>query len=162
MFKYFLPLGAVAALSFGACQSSADITLTAEEQAAWSPVFASPEAHALDIRLYTQGKRVGDAAVMYDALHDMLAHEPDNGAIKDTLATLYFAGRMYGPSLTLTKDLLEAAPKDVRLMEMKAVAQNSLGLLDDALVAYQELLARRSKPLLRLPDRDYSVRPQQV
>ncbi len=146
MLKYALPLGAFVALSFGACQSGSDITLTAEETASWSKAFTAPAAHATDIRLYTQGKRIGDAAVMYDALHNMLAHEPGNVSVKDTLASLYFTGRMYAPALSLTQDLLTAKPKDVRYMEMKAVAQNSLGLLEDALVAYQELLAADPNP----------------
>lgn len=147
MLKHILPIGACAVLAFGACQSaSTEIALTAEEQTAWSPVFEAPGAHATDIRLYTQGRRIGDAAVMYDALHNMLAHEPGNVSVKDTLATLYFTGRMYGPSLSLTQELLEIKPQDARYMEMKAVSQNSLGLLEDALVAYQELLAVDPNP----------------
>ena len=146
MLKHFLPLGAVAALSFGACQSGPSVQLTAEEREGWSQAFAHPEAHALDIRLYTQGKRVGDAAVMYDALHNMLATSPDNAAVKDSLASLYFSGRMYGPSLALTSELIEATPESARYLEMKAVAENSLGLLEDALASYESLLAVDPNP----------------
>ena len=146
MFKHILPLGAVAALSFGACQSGPSVQLTAEERASWSQAFDAPDAHALDIRLYTQGKRVGDAAVMYDALHNMLAAAPDNAAVKDSLASLYFSGRMYGPSLALTSELIEASPESPRYLEMKAVAENSLGLLEDALASYESLLAVDPNP----------------
>ncbi len=140
MLKYFLPLGAAAALTLGACQTGGKVELTAEETANWSKAFAKPGEHALDIRLYTQGKRVGDAAVMYDALHNMLAMEPGNAAVKDSLATLYFTGRMYGPSLSLTTELLGDKAGDARYLEMQAVSQNSLGLLEDALASYQTLL----------------------
>ena len=146
MFKQTLPLGVAAVLALGACQSGNDVALTTEERGAWSAAFATPDAHALDIRLYTQGKRVGDAAVMYDALHNMLAHDPGNLAVKDSLASLYFSGRMYGPALTLTRELLETTPKDVRYLEMKAVSQNSLGQLEEALAAYEELLAVDPNP----------------
>ena len=146
MIKHLLPLGAAAAFAFGACQSGPSIQLTAEERASWSQAFDAPEAHALDIRLYEQGKRVGDAAVMYDALHNMLAAAPDNAAVKDSLASLYFSGRMYGPSLSLTKELIEAQPEDARYLEMKAVSENSLGLLEDALTSYESLLAVDPNP----------------
>jgi len=138
MLKHFLPIGAFAVLALGACQSDS-ITLTETERSNWATAFSNPQDHATDIRLFTQGKNFGDAAIMYDALHHMLVREPDNNAIKDSLATLYFTGRMYGQALKLSGDLLEAAPNDPRLLEMKAVSQNSLGLLEDALVAYQDL-----------------------
>ena len=146
MLKHLLPLGAATAMLLGACQSGPSIELTAEERANWSQAFDSPEAHALDIRLYQQGKRVGDAAVMYDALHNMLATAPGNLAVKDSLAALYFSGRMYGPSLSLTKELIEAEPEDARYLEMKAVSENSLGLLEDALSSYESLLAVDPNP----------------
>ena len=144
--KHLLPLGAATAIALGACQSGPSVQLTAEERAGWSEAFASPDAHALDIRLYTQGKRVGDAAVMYDALHNMLATSPDNAAVKDSLASLYFSGRMYGPSLSLTEELIKTSPEDARYLEMKAVSENSLGLLEDALSSYETLLAVDPNP----------------
>lgn len=146
MLKQLLPITAFVALAFGSCKSDSAVTLTADESAAWSTAFARPQDHALDIRLYTQGKRVGDAAVMYDALHNMLAVDTDNEAIKDSLATLYFTGRMYGPALALTNELVATSPKDARYLEMQAVSQNSLGLLEDALASYQNLLAVDPNP----------------
>ena len=140
MLKQLLPLGVGAVVALGACQNAGHVTLTADEQAAWSQVFDSPAAHAMDIRLYEQGKRVGDAAIRFDALHHMLAREPENLAVTDSLAQLYFQSRMYGPSLALTDDLLEGNADDPRLLEMRAVAQNSLGLLEDALASYESLL----------------------
>ncbi len=139
MLKHLITLGAFAILALGACQSDS-ITLDETERANWSSAFSNPQDHATDIRLFAQGKDLGDAAIMYDALHHMLVREPNNAAIKDSLASLYFKGRMYGQVLNLTDDLLEATPQDPRYMEMKAVSQNSLGLLEDALVAYQDLL----------------------
>ena len=146
MLKHFLPLGAMVALSFGACNQADSIQLSESERNDWSQVFTNVEGHAMDIRLYGQGKRVGDAAVMYDALHNMLAREPQNEAVKDSLASLYFSGRMFGPALSLASELLEGKPKDPRYLEMRAVANNSLGLLEDALTAYQELLAVDPNP----------------
>lgn len=143
--KHLLPLGA-AFFALAACQSGPSVQLTAEERDGWSQAFDAPEAHALDIRLYAQGKRVGDAAVMYDALHNMLAVAPDNAAVKDSLAALYFSGRMYGPSLALTAELLGDRPGDARYLEMKAVAENSLGLLEDALTSYEALLSVDPNP----------------
>lgn len=143
---YLLPLSTGALLALAACQSGPTVQLTAEEREAWSQAFDAPEDHALDIRLYTQGKRVGDAAVMYDALHNMLASAPANGAIKDSLASLYFSGRMYGPSLALTTELIEGNPEEARYLEMKAVSENALGLLEDALTSYESLLAVDPNP----------------
>lgn len=139
MLKHLLPIGAFAVLALGACQTDS-ITLTESERTNWATAFNDPQDHAVDIRLFAQGKEFGDAAIMYDALHHMLVREPNNIAVKDSLASLYFTGRMYGQALNLSDDLLEAKPKDPRYLEMKAVSQNSLGLLEDALVAYQDLL----------------------
>ena len=146
MIKQLLPLGIGAVLALGACNSSDSVTLNAEEKAAWSSAFANPGAHAMDIRLYEQGKMVGDAAVRFDALHNMLAREPDNMAIKDSLASLYFQSRMYGPSMVLSDELIEANPEDARLLEMGAVAQNSMGKLEEALESYERLLKVDPQP----------------
>lgn len=147
MNKFLLPLGLGAIAALGACQQQADgVTLAASEQANWSEALASPAAHALDIRLYEQGARIGDAAIKFDALHHMLAREPDNAALKDSLASLYFASRMYGPSVSLVGELLEGQPENARYLEMGAVAQNSLGLLGDALASYEKLLSVDPNP----------------
>ena len=146
MTKQLLPLGLGALAALGACQQGDGVALTADERANWSQAVASPSAHALDIRLYEQGSRIGDAAIKFDALHHMLAVEPDNVALKDSLASLYFASRMYGPAVSLVADLLETDPTDARYLEMGAVAQNSLGLLEDALVSYERLLAVDPNP----------------
>ena len=140
MNKLVFPLSLGAVVALGACQQGESVALTAEEQANWSQAVASPADHALDIRLFEQGDRIGDAAIKFDALHHMLAREPDNLALTDSLASLYFASRMFGPAVTLVSELLEADPTDARLLEMGAVAQNSLGLLEDALASYQQLL----------------------
>ncbi len=146
MLKHILPLGLGAAIALGACQNASTVTLTAEEQAAWSDAFQTPANHALDIRLYDQGKRIGDAAIQFDALHAMLAKEPNNTAVMDSMAVLYFQSRMYGPSMVLTDDLIQKAPQDPRYLEMRAVSQNSLGMLEDALSSYEKLLAVDPNP----------------
>ena len=146
MTKQLLPLGLGALVALGACQQSTGVQLTAEEVANWSEAVTAPAAHAADIRLYEQGERIGDAAIKFDALHHMLALEPDNAALKDSLASLYFASRMFGPAVVLVQDLLAANPTDARYLEMGAVAQNSLGLLEDALTSYERLLAVDANP----------------
>ena len=139
MLKHSFFFGVLAVFTLGACQSDS-ITLNEAERTNWSSAFSNPQDHATDIRLFDQGKKLGDAAIMYDALHHMLVREPNNAAIKDSLASLYFTGRMYGQVIRLTDDLLEAKPEDPRYLEMNAVSLNSLGQLEDALVAYQDLL----------------------
>jgi len=147
MHKHIFSIGLFTVLAFGACLSSDNsIVLTADEASAWSAAFEDPAAHAMDIRMYQQGKHVGDAAIQFDALHAMLAREPKNIAVKDSLAVLYFQSRMYGPSMVLTNDLIEEEPESARFLEMRAVSQNSLGLLDDALVSYEKLLSVDPNP----------------
>ncbi len=146
MYKKIFPLGFAALFALASCQQEAGVTLTQQESADWKQAVASPQANAQDIRLYTQGKRLGDAAVMYGALHNMLARDPGNDALKDSLASMYFRGRMYGQTVTLTKELLEDKPDDTRYLEMEAVSQNSLGLLEEALASYGKLLKADPNP----------------
>lgn len=134
-----------AVIVLAACNDNS-ISLNADEHEAWSAVFDNPNDHALEVRLFNQGKQIGDAAIQFDALHAMLAREPHNLAVKDSMAVLYFQTRMYGQALRLSSDLIESAPQDPRYLEMRAVSQNSLGLLEDALSSYEALLAVDPNP----------------
>ena len=139
--------GAAGLLALGACSNANDgVALTDAEREAWSSAFAEPAAHALQIRMYEQGRTLGDAAVRFDALHEMLAREPGNAAVQDSLASLYFASRMFGPASQLIGGLVEANPQDARYLEMQAVSHNGLGLVEEALGDYERLLAVDPNP----------------
>lgn len=139
-------VASAATLATSCVNTAAEVALTDAEREAWSATFAEPEAHALEIRLYDQGKRIGDAAIQFDALHAMLAREPENVHVKDSMAVLYFQSRMYGQSMVLTNDLIEHDATSPRYLEMRAVSQNSLGMLEDALASYEALLAVDPNP----------------
>lgn len=100
------------------------------------------EAINLEKEILEFSRQVGDPTVAVASLYKLIALEGDNSTYKDTLAYFYFSGRKYGPTFMMTTEVLKRDPNHMEMLEMNAIALESLGALEKAAEAYTALLGK--------------------
>jgi tetratricopeptide (TPR) repeat protein len=81
------------------------------------------------------------------ALMSLMQHFPDKPAYEDSLVYLYVSSGMPAQAVVLGRQRLEKTPDNVLLTEMVALAEESTGLLKDALDRYEQLEKKNSNAL---------------
>lgn len=90
-------------------------------------------------KAYSIALSYSDLSAATDAVYSMLAYHPDDLAIKDTLARLYFTRGLSVQALLVGMEVLDAQPENQAIMEVVAVSQENLGLAKEALDSYEKL-----------------------
>lgn len=93
--------------------------------------------------------KYNDVSTAVSACYYLLALNPQNVNIKDTLAMLYFEARSYLQAIMLTGEILQVNPDNLKILEIQAIAQQNLGLIKEALDSYEKL-QNKTKSLLHL------------
>jgi tetratricopeptide (TPR) repeat protein len=83
--------------------------------------------------------KYNDVSTAILACHYLLAINPQNNALKDTLAMLYFESRSFLQSIMLAGEILQSNPDNVKMLEVQAIAQQNLGLIKESLDSYEKL-----------------------
>ena len=73
------------------------------------------------------------------SMYKLIALEGANSTYKDSLAFIYFSSRKYGSCFLMANEVLERDPKNEPILEIKAIALESLGAIDKSLETYAEL-----------------------
>jgi len=81
----------------------------------------------------------GDAMVATTSLYKLIALQGENSTYKDSLAYVYFSARKYASCFMVASEVLKRDPKHEGMLELKAISLESLGALDKALEANEEL-----------------------
>lgn len=105
--------------------------------------------YLLNYALYRNGLAYGDLAVAKQALFTMIAINPANKNLRDSLMLVYFRLEAFPQALVISKEILADKPADPLVLEVKAVAEQNLRLPKEALETY-ELLYSKSKELYHL------------
>jgi tetratricopeptide (TPR) repeat protein len=87
-----------------------------------------------------QALAYSDDGIAISSMYNIIALEGPQSTYKDSLAYLYFNARNYVSCFLVTNDALSHRPGNSDLMEMKAVSLESMGALEKAMEAYEELL----------------------
>ena len=103
---------------------------------------SNSEAISVEKQVLNFSKMIGDQVVAVNSLYKLIALEGENSTYKDTLAYIYFSGRKYGPTYMMTAEVLKREPDHMEMLEMNAIALESLGALEKAAEAYTVLLAK--------------------
>lgn len=93
-------------------------------------------------KVYEQGLRYNDLAVSTQAVHGIIAADPEATHWLDTLATLYFQRGAFAQCLLTSTEALQNTPGNQTTMEMAAVSKENLGLLKEALADYEQLYSK--------------------
>jgi tetratricopeptide (TPR) repeat protein len=96
--------------------------------------------------MYAEAIQFGDFAVATNAVYGLLALKPDSVALYDTLAALYFQRGAWPQVVLVTTNLLERNPANQPALELRAVANQSLGRARESLSDYESLFAKNGNP----------------
>jgi len=90
-------------------------------------------------RVFQQALTINDLGVATQALHQMIALNPENRALKDSLAFLYYNGGAHLQVVLLGKQILETDPDKKDILELVAASEQSLGAMKEALTDFEKL-----------------------
>ncbi len=97
--------------------------------------------YALKEKIFRQALKYADLSVAKNALFEMIALKPSEKNLKDSLALVYINMGQPQQALLLSKEILQSDAKNMAMLEVKAIAGQSLGLTKEALVDYETLFA---------------------
>ena len=94
--------------------------------------------------VYELSKKYADLSVAKNSLYNLLALDPTEVSLLDSLAFMYFEYQQYTSCLLVCLDIVRANPEHIAALEMSAVSYENLGLKDKALTAYESIYLRNS------------------
>ena len=112
-------------------------TVQAQEGTAPQPIDTLSYQKYLSI--YYNALRYNDYSVARQSLYEMMAINPSNLALADTLAMLYIDQNQYSSALILTNDILSVNASDAFAMEVNGFCYEQLGFRKEALERYESL-----------------------
>lgn len=114
---------------------------TAQEASA-----GNSDAYKNQLNVYQNALKFNDVSVAKNALYNMIAINPSNRSLLDSLAYLYFEYQQYASSLLVAREILSKNANHLPALEIQAVSFENLGLKDQALSAYESLYLKRNSP----------------
>lgn len=89
--------------------------------------------------VYRNALKYSDLSIAKSALYTMIALNPADKALKDTLLFLYLNSGSFAQSVLLSREILAENPNNTTVQEIKAVSEQNLGLTKEALDSYEKL-----------------------
>jgi len=94
--------------------------------------------------IYELGKKYGDVTIARNALYNLIAQDPGDASLLDSLAYMYYEYQQYTSCLLVCIDILKINPDHMAALEMSAVAYENIGLKDKALAAHESVYLKNS------------------
>ena len=122
-----------------------------KDTSAPNKTIAPPEATENDAlfelqrKVYQQALRYGDFNTAAVALNYIVALKPEKREYKDTLALVYSELGANVQALSVAKDILSTNSNNAQMLEVAANAEESLGLIKEALEDYEKLFKLSGK-----------------
>lgn len=104
-----------------------------------SPKISVDNLFQIYNNIYSRARRYGDNDMAINAIYNILALTPNNVAIYDSLALMYFEKSDYAQAALVTNDILAAQPDDELALEIAALSYENLGIKAKALENYESL-----------------------
>lgn len=89
--------------------------------------------------VYQISKKYNDFNTARTALYNMLSMAPNNIAILDSLALIYFDFNQYTSAALISQDIVKINPNDLMANEIAAISFDNLGVFNRALPYYEKL-----------------------
>ena len=102
------------------------------------------DEYKLNKQVYLQAKKYSDVGVAKNALYKLIALDPNDVSLLDSLVLLYFDYNQHAPSLLVSLDILKKNPNNLVALEINAVSYENLQLYDKALTSYEALYLRNN------------------
>ena len=95
--------------------------------------------------IYEKAKSYNDPNVAITALYNMVALQPDNLLLKDSLMREYLALSQWAPTYMISREIMASQPNNNFALEVSCVALQNLGLKQEALNEYESLYLRTDR-----------------
>lgn len=93
-------------------------------------------------RMFRQALNFGDIAVATEAIYGLYSLHPDSSALMDTLAALYFQRAAWPQVILVSTEIIAKNPANQAALELRAVANQSMGRAKEALEDYESLYGK--------------------
>jgi tetratricopeptide (TPR) repeat protein len=133
-------------------KDSVAVQTTPAVQAPSTPPVVSKAATISDERkeilakMYALGFRYYDLQVSQMALYEMIASDLNNVALRDSLALLYYNMGKYGSAIAVASDVLSVEKNNLAMLEVRALSNENIQYLDQALADYEKLYLLSPNP----------------
>ena len=94
---------------------------------------------------YEKAKSYNDPNVAITALYNMVALQPDNLLLKDSLMREYLSLSQWAPTYMISREIMVLQPNNNFALEVSCVALQNLGLKQEALNEYESLYLRTDR-----------------
>ena len=95
--------------------------------------------------IYEKAKSYNDPNVAISALYNMVALQPDNLLLKDSLMREYLSLSQWAPTYMISREIIASQPNNNFALEVSCVALQNLGLKQEALNEYESLYLRTDR-----------------
>ena len=95
--------------------------------------------------IYEKAKAYNDPSVAISALYNMVAIQPDNVLLKDSLMREYLAISQWAPTYMISREILDIQPNNLFALEVSCISLQNLGLKQQALNEYEALYLKTDR-----------------
>ncbi len=115
------------------------LIFTAQAQDSSSANDSIPFEFSRQAYIYQLAKDYNDPAVARMAIYNLLSYNPQNTALLDSLALLYYEYNQFASAALTAQDAAAQAPDDMFAVELAAICFERLGALPKAISFYETL-----------------------
>ena len=95
--------------------------------------------------IYEKAKAYNDPSVAISALYNMVAIQPDNVLLKDSLMREYLAISQWAPTYMISREILAIQTNNLFALEVSCISLQNLGLKQQALNEYESLYLKTDR-----------------
>ena len=95
--------------------------------------------------IYKKAKSYNDPSVAINSLYKMIAIQPENILLKDSLMREYLTISQWAPSYMISREILAMQPNNLFALEVSCISLQNLGLKQQALNEYESLYLKSDR-----------------
>ncbi len=95
--------------------------------------------------IYKKAKSYNDPSVAINSLYKMIAIQPENVLLKDSLMREYLTISQWAPSYMISREILAIQPNNLFALEVSCISLQNLGLKQQALNEYESLYLKSDR-----------------
>lgn len=103
--------------------------------------LTTPE-YQLQEKIFRTALKYSDGDAAKNALFSMMVQNPEMASLKDSLAILYFNLNRNAECVLVCRDILSSNENNDNILEIKAIAEQNLGLYRESLADYEKVYGK--------------------
>jgi len=111
----------------------------------FSKSYSQVNEFDLQNSIYIKAKTYNDPSVAINALYKMIALQPENVFLKDSLMREYLTLSQWAPSYMISREILAMQPTNMFALEISCISLQNLGLKQQALDQYESLYLKTDR-----------------